>query len=520
MNTNIYICIEQFDKRKKIIKMSCPKRITNLPCGGIKDVRNPFIPTPGEELLVQNPGDQIIYIRSLLPGTGVTLNQVGESIQIDAVSPSGDNIYNTSNSLTGNRLLTQGSFNLEFTRNPSTNLIFNNPGNNSIVLDDNITMTTSGVNDITLQSSNDLILEANNTLQFQSLDLATNTNMLYIDPVTYVVTHSTIPPTNVTKTNSGGGTSLFQNTTTNSDVNLKTILAGAGISFSLTANTIEFRSNVTKTNNGSGATLFASTVVNNFISLKSLVAGTNVSIGTSGTEITINANNIYNLNGSISSNRTVTMNNNLTFSGSGNFNVTTNQINLTSATITMPTLPSATQANILYYNTVGGGLSYGLAPGGGGSVESIFKVKLTDSYVIPYSGGVIYDTIPADLPGSTISTDGTSRTWNNSGGNLNLATGVYTAPASFYAIMSINAQINTTVVTNLYFRFRRTSGGALNLAESTFLLQSAPATNQYINFRETVYLESGATYVYQLANTDSVGTVAATTLHLTLDRLT
>lgn len=478
------------------------------------------------------------YLNGIASSSGtndklLTFNSITGEFNFDDLTHGNENIYNIDGNIVDSiRTVTLDGNILNFTGdnvssefNVVANEINLNSNSNEIIINNSgIILKTVGTNDITLQSINDLNLEGIANLKMINLPNASSpgNNVLFYDPASDIVTYNPVPSDAITKTNAGVNTSLFASTVTNDDISLKTLIAGTGIGISNNATDITFTSTVSKTSSGAGQTLFNNTTTDNNVNLKSLVAGTNITLTSNANEITItgaSSTNIYNTNGSISAARTVTTNNNLTFSGSANFNVTTNQINLTSATITMPTLPSATQANILYYNTVGGGLSYGLAPGGS-SVQSIFKVNLTPGYVIPYSGGLIYKTIPANLPGSTISTDGTSRTWNNSGGNLNLATGVYTAPASFYAIMSINAQINTTVVINLYFRFRRTSGGALNLAESTFLLDSAPAINQYINFRETVYLESGATYVYQLANTDNVGTVAATTLHLTLDRLT
>lgn len=284
---------------------------------------------------------------------------------------------------------------------------------------------------------------------------------------------------------------------------------------------------VNKSTVGPGTSLFANTTPDNNVVLKSLVDSPTVLWGSGPLQVTATALSIYNSNQSLNSTRTVGLGNfDLTFStvGSGDFNVNVvNQVNLTSGehNITSPivamiSLPNATKSNVLYYDTVNSRLSYGASP----SSTSIFKVKLLpEPYVIAYSGGIIYDTIPAGLPGASIATDGTSRTWDNSAGALNLVSGIYTSNFTGYAVISINALVASDVDTFFYYRFRNSTDG-LNLAESVFAVPNTLGANATTNIlRETVYIESGKNYIYQVVNGASSGTQAFTQLYMSLDRL-
>lgn len=285
---------------------------------------------------------------------------------------------------------------------------------------------------------------------------------------------------------------------------------------------------VNKSTVGSGVSLFANTTPDSNVVLKTFVDSPTALWGSGPTQLTITALSIYNSNQSLNSTRTVGLGNfDLTFStvGSGDFNVNVvNQVNLTSGEhnitspiITMPSIPNTVESNVIYYNTSTDRLSYGALPS---ASTSIFKVALgTVPYVIAYSGGVIYDTIPAGLPGATIATDGTNRTWNNSAGALNLVSGIYTSNFTGYAVISINALVVSDVDTFFYYRFRNSTDG-LNLAESVFEVPNTGGANATTNIlRETVYIESGKNYIYQVVNGASSGTQAFTQLYMSLDRL-
>lgn len=106
-----------------------------------------------------------------------------------------DNIYNIDGTLTGNR-----NVNLN-----GNSLTFNNPGNNSLVMTNDITLTTLPGNDIILQSSEDIILEPINNLRFVSLDnvIPAGNNVIYFDPLTSNVTYGA-PPSGSNIYNSNG----------------------------------------------------------------------------------------------------------------------------------------------------------------------------------------------------------------------------------------------------------------------------------------------------------------------------
>lgn len=318
------------------------------------------------------------------------------------------------------------------------------------------------------------------------------------------------------------GLDIIQNPGSNAQIIAKTLLQGANVTLTDNGNNIQIASanstDVVKQNNGGGASLFENTTTNNIVSLKSLIGGPGVAIGTGPTTVSVQVPTIYAQNGNINTVRTVSLNNltSLTFNTVGGG---TEFINFNLANLRMPIIPNTITPNVIYWDNTLGALSYGAAPGAS-TTTSIFKVKLLpEPYVIAYSGGVIYDTIPSGLPGASIATDGTSRTWNNSAGALNLVSGIYTSNFTGYAVISINALVASDVDTFFYYRFRNSTDG-LNLAESVFAVPNTLGANATTNIlRETVYIESGKNYIYQVVNGASSGTQAFTQLYMSLDRL-
>lgn len=318
------------------------------------------------------------------------------------------------------------------------------------------------------------------------------------------------------------GIDIIQNPGPNASIIAKRLTQGSNVTLTDNGDNVEIEASgtsVVKQNNGAGVSIFENTTTNDTVSLKSLIAGPGVLIGSSPTTVSFQVPTIYAQNGTINTPRTVNISNltSLTFANVGFSG--TEFINFNIDKIRMPIIPNTITPNVIYWDNTLGALSYGAAPSAS-TTTSIFKVKLLpEPYVIAYSGGVIYDTIPSGLPGASIATDGTSRTWDNSAGALNLVSGIYTSNFTGYAVISINALVASDVDTFFYYRFRNSTDG-LNLAESVFAVPNTLGANATTNIlRETVYIESGKNYIYQVVNGASSGTQAFTQLYMSLDRL-
>jgi hypothetical protein len=205
------------------------------------------------------------------------------------------------------------------------------------------------------------------------------------------------------------------------------------------------------------------------------------------------------------------------------------------ANILFYNVPNTVTANTLYYNNVSGVVSYGSAPSGptgatgsagptgptgpgGSSTTSIFKYVVSpSSYVIPYSGGSFH-TLPIGFTGMSLVLVGSPFTWDNSAGNFNTTTGIYTSSFSGYAVVTITASLSSTVSGFFGLNFRKVSGTPFNLTGDLLYVSTAQSTR--IQLRETVLLASGETYRFNMQNYASTGTQILTTLYMSIDRLT
>lgn len=219
-------------------------------------------------------------------------------------------------------------------------------------------------------------------------------------------------------------------------------------------------------------------------------------------------------------------------------------------------LQNSTSSNILYYDDTTGNVTYDILPigstgptgpngftgptgptgpngftgptgsngvtgptgPGGSSTTSIFKyIASPASYIIPYSGGS-FNVIPAGFTGMSVVLTGNASTWDNSGGNFNTSTGIYTSNFSGYAVVNVTALVSSTVATFFGLNFRKVSGAPINFIGDA--IYPSNTTSTHIQYRETVLLASGETYRFNMQNYASSGTQVLGALYISIDRLT
>lgn len=316
-----------------------------------------------------------------------------------------------------------------------------------------------------------------------------------------------------------------------------------------------FSTQVVKQNNGTGETLFENTITNNTVSLKSLVAGTGIVLNSNANEIEIVATsgpavNIYNTSSALTNDRSVDLAgyqlhfnsslpgsyfrietvNDAKIEASGDVDIIGSfvsiqaggnvaQINSTGdqtvigsssnlfaqgvhihagsgagAGVFVTQIPNISYPNILYYDDVSGRLAYQ-------SIQArnpIFAVELSDSVILPYS-------TTTTMPGTEtfITTGITPYSYDLSGGDLNLTSGVYTPTESFYAHVNVILGItNTSLPTNFTFRFEQITGTTFNIPHG----MHNSVTPQGFTFTTDVFLSAGESYVFTILNVNNIGT--------------
>lgn len=462
-----------------------PQGAQGLP-GLIDDVDNPTPPTPGEFGLVINPGapSSTRYIKSLLAGSGITINQIADSLEI--VSTGGDNIYNSNGtilnpirtvSLNGNQLRFQG---------PGVTDAFDVESAN-ITLEANLDLSLLGVNnarlragpsgnitigDNTLDANVNIFGGTNNNVFINQIPNNTNTNVLYYDDVTGRVSYDVAP--------SGSGNTIYNANdflTGNRTVNLNNY----NLLFNSTlANSSLFKTETFDCHFEAGNDMLIEG--GNLVNIRNTLNGGQILIGDPS------GNNSVDIRGGILA------------------EVYINQI------------PNIRYSNTLYYDDATGRVSYN-----SNLNNSIFKYSIDPAVTplnIPYSGSV---NIPTGIPGmgSLILRDAI-RDWDNSGGDFNPATGIYTATQTFKARITVALDVTANVTgTYLIFIFRKISGTPINLDKHAILLPNSIFTYYDYIFTASVLIQAGEQYVVQLSNVagGSPGSVNINNYKFTMDRI-
>ena len=120
--------------------------------------------------------------KSLLAGTNITLTPTANDITISAVAGSDTNIYNTSGTLTANRTMTMGGFNLNMTGS----------GGFNVRLSGAVNIGDSSTTTVTIGRSGQALSIGSSTISALNLVSATSTDILYFNTGTGAITHSPI----------------------------------------------------------------------------------------------------------------------------------------------------------------------------------------------------------------------------------------------------------------------------------------------------------------------------------------
>ncbi len=322
-----------------------------------------------------------------------------------------------------------------------------------------------------------------------------------------------------------GTTSLVQNPGANPNILIKNLKEGSNITITDNGTDLEISAAGSAlpdsdfANLGVGEQVLVTSgilPVTNTRNFKTLLAGSNITLTPTANDITISStggSNIYNADGSLTSARTLTLNsNNLTFTGTGNFNVTnTGQVNIGTTNATLVTvgrngvqtvLPAANIAlsnlpvdpgiptEFITYNTATKVLRYASA----NFYHSIFSVGLqaftiagpfAAFYNIPSTIGIAYSTAqPTNHPG-----------YNDAGVTLNLVLGNYTpSQTNRYEIVVMLSVKNDLEVPDLTIQIRDIMAG-LHISECKC---TSGQVNKYNTFVLSDRVELSAARLYTI----------------------
>lgn len=330
--------------------------------------------------------------------------------------------------------------------------------------------------------------------------------------------------------NTGAGTQILANPgvfPSTVQRNFKSLLAGTNVSFvdSGTDITINASSSVPNSdlqNLGGGNAILNTTgvlPVTNTRNFKTLLAGTAVTISSAANTLTFNAQNIYNTSGALTGLRVLDLNgSDLIINGTGNLDFSINsgfdgdtQLGCTAkdiilyGNVQMPDIPSATNTNILMYNTVSNAVTYQALT----SVTfALFSVCLSTN---AFSVAGPYSTIqfPTTL-GYTYATTNASnfQGYNSAGVLLNTGTGVFSPSQSTNYNISAKITIkNDTEIPNIELQFYDATSALLR----SRALYYSGEINQYNTYslNENVAMSAGRNYVFRLIINNGAGTTTS-----------
>ena len=228
-----------------------------------------------------------LKIKSLSNGTGITLNNSGDNIEIVNNLPSSD--ITLSDAGIGESIL-NSSTNPNFTTKKliAGNNITLTPTSNNITIDanDNTTLTNGGAN-LSLVASTSV----NPTLKTKSISASTGITINDVLDNLQIVNSS--PLSNLNISASGLAFSIWK-TISNPVYVSKDITSGTGIAISSNTDTIIITNNspssiISVSSVGTGNSLIATSSINPTFNIKSIVAGSNISLSSTSNELTISS---------------------------------------------------------------------------------------------------------------------------------------------------------------------------------------------------------------------------------------